>query len=42
VDQLRGLPLDRLDDRGMAMTRGRDRDPRVHVEEDVAVHIFDH
>ena len=42
VDQLRRLPLDRLHHRGVAVPRRRDRDPRVHVEEDVAVHVLDH
>ena len=41
VQQLGRLLLDRLDDPRVAVPRGRHRDPRVEVEEDVAVHVLD-
>ena len=42
VEQRVGLVLDGRDDLGMAVSGGVDRDPGREVEEQVAVHIFDH
>jgi hypothetical protein len=42
VDQLRGLLLDRLHDLRMTVPGGGDRDPRVQVQEAIAVDVLDH
>ena len=41
MDELRCLLLDGLHDVGMAMAGGHDGDAGVHVQEAVAVHVFD-
>ena len=42
VEEFLGLPLDRLDHLGMAVSSGVDRDARHEIEEAVAVHVLDH